>query len=139
MDLNEYIDYVSVFHANQQRKGGEAFVNHLYRVCDAVETERAKKIALIHDVFEDTHYHPTDLKWLGFEKDVIEGALILTKQTDETYFQYVQRIIDSEDRDVINVKVADTEDNLATVDLLLGADWMRKRYERSLKLLKEAT
>lgn len=49
--------------------------------------------ALLHDVIEDSNITLTDLEKCGFSEDVIEAIKAITKNKNETYFDYISRVI----------------------------------------------
>jgi (p)ppGpp synthase/HD superfamily hydrolase len=83
-----------VAHAGQSRKGtGEPYVNHVRRVAGRVKGWRAKTIALLHDVIEDTRITEAELFLIGFPRDVIEDVNALSRRVSETYFDFIARTI----------------------------------------------
>jgi len=61
-------------HAGQIRKNGEPYINHCVRVAKGFdEIERAKVVAVLHDVLEDTN---VTLGELATEFGAITAALV---------------------------------------------------------------
>ena len=113
-------------HAEQVRKGsGEPYLNHLHRVAMRVEGWRAKTIAYLHDLIEDTPVTGLTLEQLGFPRDIISDVVALsrgwvldttsdsfTAPREETYFEFIERTIRDGSNDALLVKLADLQDNL---------------------------
>jgi (p)ppGpp synthase/HD superfamily hydrolase len=72
-------------------------------------SERAKIIALLHDVVEDTEMTFEQLAAEGFGEDIIAPLRLLTHDKSTSYDDYVTRIMD--DTVAMEVKIADLEDN----------------------------
>ena len=51
--------------------------------------ERAKVVAMLHDVLEDTDTTMEDLKKIGFDDTVLEAVDAITRREDEGYFKYI--------------------------------------------------
>jgi len=105
-----------------------------------VETYPEKIAAVLHDVFED---HPelniNDLSEQGFPEAVIEAIKALTKQKDESYKTYSQRII--QNPIALKVKIADMRDNMdiSRIPEPSSKDWERlKKYSEIFPVLLEA-
>ena len=93
-------------------KGGLPYLNHLMKVYAGVSDYQEKIIALLHDVVEDTDVTFKDLKEFGYSDDIIEALTYLTKQKGEYYPDYIERIIDSNNIQALNVKLADLKHNV---------------------------
>ena len=83
--------------------------------------------ALLHDVIEDTKYTRESLSELGYSDAVLDPVELVTKVEGFSYFENIQRIIDSENRSAMMVKFADNYKNY-TGD---KSDWDPKRREKS--------
>jgi (p)ppGpp synthase/HD superfamily hydrolase len=103
-----------VVHAGQSRKGeGEPYFNHVDRVASRVEGWRAKAIAYLHDVIEDTYVDGTILTRIGFPRDLVLDVMALSREATETYTDFISRTLDTGSDDALRVKLADLRDNLA--------------------------
>ena len=87
-------------------------------------------IGLLHDIIEDTD---TTLDELPV--DIRDDIDILTRKNNETYFEYIDRIVNSNKR-VIRVKCCDIYDHLQYVDTL--TDSLKKRYDKAYSILLKA-
>lgn len=58
-----------------------------------MDTDIEKAVAYLHDVVEDTKISFDDLKEYGFPNQIIEAVKALTKQKNESYDVYIDRVI----------------------------------------------
>src|SRR5665213_2367637 len=73
--LKATLDFIVKVHEGQKDKGGRDYWMHPVSVMnrlgkDATETER--RVALLHDVLEDTKTTPDDLLALGYSSEVVD-------------------------------------------------------------------
>ena len=116
-----------VAHAGQRRKGtGEPYYNHLRRVAEAQGSARAKTIAYLHDVIEDTNVRGSTLLNLGFPEDVVADVLVLSRDVHESYADFISRTVRFGSLDALKVKLADLLDNLS--DPWAASTTLAKRY-----------
>ena len=87
-------------------------------------------IGLLHDIIEDTD---TTLDELTV--DIRDDIDILTRKNNETYFEYINRIVNSSKRAII-IKCCDIYDHLQCVDTL--TDSLKKRYDKAYNILLKA-
>jgi hypothetical protein len=142
-DLERAIAFARQAHAGQADKLGEPYIDHCLRVMDAV-SEPAKRVAVLHDVVEDTDYSLGVVTWEArCTADEVLALSLLTRNYGQrrTYGEYIERIADPPDGGFAEaaplareVKVADLRDNLGRWVPELGDD-LRKRYERALARL----
>ncbi len=93
--------------------------------------------AVLHDVLEETEWSIDDLARWGVEPVVCEAVNVLTRQTGETYTDYVRRICDAPG------VAGDTARLVKVAALTVSADRadsdaLRERYEQSLPLVRSA-
>ncbi len=93
-------------------KGGLPYLNHLFKVYSNVLDYDEKVIALLHDVVEDTDVSFEDLKEFGYPDCYVEILSYLTKKKGEYYPDYIERIINSNNIHVLNIKMADLKHNM---------------------------
>jgi (p)ppGpp synthase/HD superfamily hydrolase len=67
----------------------------------------AVKVALLHDVLEDTPYKPEDLAERGYSPTVIQAVQLLTKDKSLSYFDNIRKIINSKNLLAMMVKYCD--------------------------------
>lgn len=135
-------------HAGQQDKQGQEYILHPLRVRDAVNSDDAKIVAILHDVVEDTAVTVEELRAMGLT-ETQEAALfgvtrLITNDNGvyrkETYKQFIQRVADMPGQAGViarEVKLADLADNLGRMIPELG-DMAEKRYIPAQQKLREA-
>lgn len=101
-------------HDGQVRRGGAPYITHCKAVADDMASETVQAISWLHDVLEDTPVTVADLQMEGIPQNVIDAVVILTRLDDETYEQFIDRIVKSNNLDVLCVKYADIGNNLPT-------------------------
>ena len=97
-------------HQGQTDKSGLPYILHPIRLMMRVEDSQAKVVALLHDVLEDSDMTENDLKNAGFDKQIIEAVVCLTKTPSTDYMEYIRRI--KKNSLATQVKLVDLEDNL---------------------------
>ena len=108
-------DYARKVHNGQQRKGGEPFFEHVHRVAQrGPQTPVAVAAAYLHDAVEDLRARPEDILFV-FGQEVYDLVMLLTRALDESYEDYIKRIVDSGNTTAMRIKLADNEDNLESV------------------------
>lgn len=117
-------------HLGQKDKGGNDYIEHPKAVASMMDTDIEKAVAYLHDVVEDTKISFDDLKEYGFPNQIIEALKALTKQKNESYDVYIDRVI----RDSIakKVKLADMKHNS---DITRIKNPSQKDYDRCQKYL----
>ena len=74
----------------------------------------AERIAgVLHDIVEDTNCSFTDLAKLGVDKNMINTLDLLTHKEDESYGEYLSRIITSCNIVALKVKIKDLRNNIS--------------------------
>lgn len=126
-------------HAGDVDKQGRPYIEHLAAVADAV-SDAAKPVAWMHDAIED---HPSfeTLATAGrlLNRDELRAVLLLTREVDEPYADYIAFIATSRQRGADlarEVKLADVRDNLGRLTPEL--EQLRARYEKALTILGPA-
>jgi len=137
MNLEQAISIASLAHAGQLDKGGEPYILHPLRVMMKLKDEKQRIVAVLHDAIEDTRVTDIDLVVKGLDIDLLNVILTLTRNKNESYDKYIDRI--SHNEFAIQVKLADLEDNMdmSRIKNPTGKDYERvdKYYEAREKLL----
>lgn len=123
-------------HKNQFDKSGADYINHPVFVALNVATEDEKIVALLHDVLEDSDFTVEMLKAEGIPDYIIEAVLILTRNEDENYMDYIKRV--AKNPLSKNVKIADLIHNMDISRIVKpnNADLKRlKKYKKALEYL----
>lgn len=107
-------------------------IAHAFRVARQLKDDGdAWLVGLLHDVLEDTDLNADDLLASGVPSHVVEAVVVLTKEPDEPYDRYIERVRD--DELARRVKLADLQDNLAHTEE--NEKPRRQRYESALRAL----
>jgi len=130
--LDAAIEFATRAHAGQVDKLGEPYISHPQRVLLAVP-ERARRVAVLHDVPEDT---TLSVEAVAAEVglDATEHrALTLLTRTTEPYGDYVEAIASEpgEAGEIARaVKLADVADNLGRMPDPPSGEWapLHARY-----------
>lgn len=143
MDTNYYenlylsaIDIARKAHEGQVDKAGKEYILHPIRVAERCRTVKEKIVAILHDTIEDTYVTPDYLKSMGFDSEIIEAVLSVTRRMEESYDQFIERCLTNEIGK--QVKIADLKDNLdiTRLDSLSEKDLARiNKYLKALRKL----
>lgn len=117
-------------HLGQKDKGGNDYIEHPKAVASMMDTDIEKAVAYLHDVVEDTKISFDDLKEYGFPNQIIEAVKALTKQKNESYDVYIDRVINNPIAK--KVKLADMKHNS---DITRIKNPSQKDYDRCQKYL----
>lgn len=128
-------------HANQQDKAGEEYILHPFQVADSLETTEEIIVGLLHDVLEDAPEYEAEIK-TTFDSEIYTTLKLLTKQPNDTYQEYIERIVVAQNIVAIRVKLADLKHNcdLSRLDTVGERDLARvqQKYQPALTKLKKA-
>lgn len=123
-------------HRGQRDKGGKPYFTHPLRVSRSTKDKRAKIVALLHDVIEDSDkYSWADLDFLDQEQ--IAALKVLTHQKDVPYFEYINAI--KSKPLARQVKLSDLADNmnLKRLKTITDEDLERvEKYKEAQRILK---
>lgn len=139
-NLKKAIELSKKYHKNQVDKNGEDYLNHLFRVMNSFQVEREKEriVAVMHDIIEDTSCTYETLEGEGFSTEVIDAIDCLTRKKDEKYFDYITRILYSNNYLAISVKLKDLEDNMGLeIDRPVPGNLL-SRYVKAKAMLEHA-
>lgn len=137
--LEKAISLATERHLGQLDKAGQPYIDHPLRVMQNAQHPDAKIAAVLHDILEDTATSVSDLRSLGFNENVIQAVLAVTKQDGESRFQAVQRTV--KNAIACDVKLADLRDNmdLSRLQQITREDSIRyKQYQKIQSILREA-
>jgi (p)ppGpp synthase/HD superfamily hydrolase len=126
-------------YAGKQDKAGKTYILHPLRIMAKMQTPSEMATALLHDVIEDSDMTAEDLLKQGIPQTVVDAVLALTKQTNETYEDFICRAM--QNPLAAKVKLADIEDNINVLRLetLSTKDLERvAKYHAAYKKLKSA-
>jgi (p)ppGpp synthase/HD superfamily hydrolase len=121
MDLEKAIEIAIEAHRGQVDQAGAKYIYHPLRVMSKMQDNDRRIVAILHDVIEDTDVTIEDLRIHGFNEEVLDSILVLTKLKWMNYFEYIQNIIEYDkmhrkNRGInsiaLDVKLADLRDNM---------------------------
>ena len=123
-------------HLGQQDKGGDPYILHPLRLMLKMRTDLERIVAVLHDVIEDSEWTLDLLRDEGFPDEVIAAIDHLTRRSNESYEDFIERVR----ANVLarTVKVADLQDNLdiSRIPELTDKDIERiRKYHRALSVL----
>ena len=141
MTLDEAIGVAVAAHAGQLDKAGKAYILHPLRVMMTVESrslDSARKIAVLHDVVEDSEWTIESLHAkYGLTSDEQAALRLLTHGDGDDYAAYIERVATSPLARA--VKLADLRDNLDVTRLVQVTDRDAKRISKYLRSLRRLT
>jgi (p)ppGpp synthase/HD superfamily hydrolase len=103
-----------------------------------------KLAALLHDVLEDTEYSRQELSKKGYSKRTLDAVELVTKKRNDprTYGEFIADIIQSGNRDAMQIKFADISHNSSPERLEAFSQKKRaykiKKYTKPLEALRLA-
>ena len=124
-------------HAGQVDKAGKPYIGHPAHVAVSVEGDKAKAVAWLHDVVEDTPMTLDDLRAAGIDDEVLAALELLTHDKTVPYMEYVAAI--RENDLARTVKLADLAHNsdLSRLPEVTDADLQRvEKYRQAMGLLR---
>lgn len=141
MTLDEAIGVAVAAHAGQLDKAGKPYILHPLRVMMTVESpslDSARKIAVLHDVVEDSEWTIESLDGkFGLSSEEQAAIRLLSHDDDEEYADYIERVATNPLARA--VKVADLLDNLDVTRLEQVTERDAKRITKYLRSLRRLT
>lgn len=108
-------------------------VNNVYRISESLNEqenyEKARLVAWLHDVIEDTSATYEDLRNQGIPEEIIEAVKIITRKDKQDYKVYIQLIYMTNPLARL-VKLADLKDNIDITRLDKFGDYEMKRLRK---------
>lgn len=122
-------------HAGQLDRDGVPVILHPITVGMMGHTDEERTAGFLHDVVEDTEYTFDDLLAAGIPNGIVNSLRILTHNKEEDYFEYVQKIIDSENPIALQVKYNDLQHNFARGKAYPD---LQAKHGKALEMVKKA-
>ena len=123
-------------HINQKDKSGRCYIFHPINVALGVKGIRAKTVALLHDVLEDSDIY--SFKDFGFlDEEQKEAILLLTHSEKVEYFEYINKV--KTNKIALAVKLSDLKhnSNLNRLKTITEKDIDRKnKYLKAIEILE---
>lgn len=147
MSVLDTFKFVEKKFENITDKAGSEYINHLMRVRDGIfdiyhfknhdEKVTAICAAYLHDIFEDTDVTEEEVKdKCDVTDDVIEIVKLLTRDKNDTYMQYIEKL--STNKMARIIKLADLRDNMDITRYPVLKDEvfsLLKRYHKAYNFL----
>ncbi len=80
------------------------YVLYLYNMCDNLDTEEEKTVALLQNVLKNTPLTEEELKELKFSKNIIATVKLLTKPNEMSFKEYIKELKRSKNLTALKVK-----------------------------------
>jgi len=129
--LEKAIQIAIEAHLGQTDKAGAPYLLHLIRVMNAGQTEDERICGILHDLVEDTPWTFEALRREGFSEEVIRALVCVTKQPNETYTHFIERI--KKNSLATKVKLNDLRDNMDITRLTFITEEDTQRLNKYLK------
>ena len=111
--IDEALEIITYEFRGQKDLDGNPVILHPPAVGMDGMNANEKSVGFLHDLIEDCDWSVEDLRAEGFLDEVVEAVDILThRKEDESYDEYVNKIVASGNRLAINVKLNDLHHNL---------------------------
>ena len=134
-EIDIALQIASKAHAGQLDKDGNPVILHPITVGMMGHTDEERTAGFLHDVVEDSDYTFEDLLEAGIPTGIVNALRLLTHDKSEGYYDYVQRIIDSENPIALQVKYNDLQHNFAR-----GKAYpeLQAKHGKALEMVKKA-
>ena len=109
-----------------KRKSGMPYLKYLVSVADKFSDEKSKVIALLHNIMKETNITAYDLSNIGFPSDIVKTVVLMTRKNGESYDEFINRIINSQNDQALQVKKADIEQSMNVDDIEVTDDYLNR-------------
>ena len=140
--LDNAIKIAHLIHKTETDKLGKPYILHPLQVMNSplLKTDEEKAVGVLHDTVESNPNAIILLRVMRIPEVVIEAVQLLTRDLNDTYSEYINKIAASGNIIAIKVKLADLEHNtsekrMAALDLV-KTNQLRKRYDKAKSVLK---
>ena len=135
--IRHALDIATRAHKNQIDKAGKSYIEHPKAVANLLDSTKAKIVALLHDVVEDTPWTLDDLRREGFDLEIIAAVDAITKRPGEANKDYLERV--KVNKLATEVKLKDLEhnsspDRMAQLEREIQAN-LKKKYDFAREFL----
>ena len=129
--LEKAIQIAIEAHQGQTDRASTSYILHLIRVMNAGQTEDERICGILHDLVEDTPWTFETLRKEGFSEEVISALVCVTKQPNEPYTHFIERI--KKNSLATKVKLNDLRDNMDITRLTFITEEDTQRLNKYLK------
>ena len=124
-------------HAGQVDKAGKPYIGHPAHVAVSVEGDKAKAVAWLHDVVEDTPMTFDDLRAAGIDDEVLAALELLTHDKTVPYMEYVAAIRENDLARTVQLADLAHNSDLSRLPEVTDADLQRvEKYRQAMGLLR---
>lgn len=130
--LEKAIALAANAHKGQVDKAGDPYILHPLRLMLSRKNEPERICAVLHDVIEDTDITLDNLRNQGFSEEVITALDALSRRENESYDDFISRILDN--KLACYIKLADLKDNmdLSRIEVPTERDYQRtEKYRKA--------
>lgn len=124
-------------HQGQRDKIGNPVILHPMTVGLMGKTDAEMCVGFLHDVVEDSNYTFDDLRAEGIPEEIVSALELLTRDRNVDYFDYIQKIIDSNNTLALTVKVNDLHHNL-TRGKASGLSKVVAKHTKALEMIENS-
>lgn len=126
------------YHKGQKDKAGvNYFSGHICTVVSMVPEGKAKVVAYLHDIIEDTDMTAEKLLEMGFDRECVAAVVTLTHKEGVPYMEYIQHI--KKNLLAAQVKKADLIHNMDLSRLKEITESDKKRIQKYERAYRELT
>ena len=130
--------------ADKKRKSGVPYLDYLKSVSDRFSDDKARATSLLHNIMKETDITANDLSEIGFPSDVVKTVVLMTREPGESYDEFINRIILSNNSMALQIKKADIEQSMNLDDIEVTDDYLnrievkyRPQYEKIMGYLDD--
>ena len=129
---------IALQYHKDQLYGDDLYITHLTGVALYFQGDQFKRriVSILHDILETTDCTEEVLKEEGFPDDIIDSIKTISRLKNETYVDYIDRVIQSDDSVAIDVKYADLLYNYT--ECLKTQHSLTSRYGRALSEMRKS-
>ena len=110
----------------KKNKAGLPYMDYLVSVADLFNDDKAKAVSLMHDIFKETDLTESDLSYIGFPSDIVKAISILTREKNEGYEDFINRIINSKNSLALQVKKEDLKQSMNVSGFEVSEDYLNR-------------
>lgn len=124
---------IEKYHKDDVDKGGHPYIGHLTRVSNGCKTYESSIAGLLHDIIEDTPCTENILLESGIPQYIIDIVLLVSRKDEESYEEFIDRLISSGNKHAMELKCSDLKDNCDLSRLKGLSDEVIKKGEKRVK------
>lgn len=136
--INKALQIASFVHEGQVDIGGTEYLKHPLHICEQVESEDEKIVALLHDTLEDSQITKGYLLVVGFKPEIVEAVSLLTRKDGQSRIE--NALLVKNNKLACVVKIEDVKHNMDLTRLnrdLVKNDIKRfNQYREVLRILE---